>query len=213
MVLRQSYLADDGLSPSPPAFCRTIYTQPAPDSGESWAVAALYLCSVQMCDGLGHAARERIGLRTGYPPYAHRPSLVRTVDSWGIEAQARLARTHVCVVGVGSIGSIVLESLARTGVEEITIIDADLVEDRNLDRLIYADRHCLGVRKAKLAAAHVRRVATARRPVIRSVPLSIRTERAYRLAADADMIVCCVDKAEAREVLNYIAYANYLPYD
>ncbi len=147
----------------------------------------------------------------GYLPYARRPSLVRTVDSWGIEAQERLARTHVCVVGAGSVGSIILESLARMGIEEITIIDADLVEDRNLDRLIYADRHCIGVLKAKVAGDHVRRVATARRPVIRSVPLSIRTERAYRLAADADVIVCCVDNAEARDVLNHIAYANCLP--
>ena len=162
---------------------------------------------------------RRVGLRhtgadwppDGYPPYARRPSLVRTVDSWGIEAQARLARMHICVVGAGSVGSIVLESLARTGFEEITIIDADFVEDRNLDRLIYADRHCLGLRKAEVAAAHVRRVATAQRPVIRPVPLSIRTERAYRLAADADVIVCCVDNAEAREVLNYVAYANCLP--
>ena len=113
--------------------------------------------------------------------------------------------------GAGSVGSIVLESLARTGFEEITIIDADFVEDRNLDRLIYADRHCLGLRKAEVAAAHVRRVCTARRPVIRPVPLSVRTERAYRLAADADVIVCCVDNAEAREVLNHVAYANCLP--
>ena len=137
----------------------------------------------------------------GYPPYVRRPSLVRTVDSWGVQAQARLARTHVCVVGAGSVGSIVLESLARTGFEEITIIDPDLVEETNLDRLIYADRHCLGVRKAEVAADHFCRVATARGPVVRPVPLSIRTERAYRLAADADVIVCCVDNAEAREVL------------
>ena len=146
-----------------------------------------------------------------YPPYARRPSLVRTIDSWGIDAQARLARTHVCVVGAGSVGSIVLECLARTGFEQITVIDPDLVEDRNLDRLIYADRHCLGLPKAELAAARLRRVATARRPVVRPVPLSIRTERAYRLAADADVIVCCVDNAEAREVLNHLAYANCLP--
>ena len=117
-----------------------------------------------------------------HPPYARRPGLVRTVDSWGIDAQARLARTHVCVVGAGSVGSIVLESLARTGFEQITVIDPDLVEDRNLDRLIYADRHCLGLPKAILAAAHLRRIATARRPIVRAVPLSIRTERAYRLA-------------------------------
>ncbi len=146
-----------------------------------------------------------------HPPYRRRTSLVRTLDSWGLEAQERLARTHVCVVGAGSVGSIVLESLARTGFEEITIIDADFVEERNLDRLIYSDRHCLGVSKASVAADHLRRVATARRPVFRPVPLSIRTERAYRLAADADVIIGCVDNAEAREVLNHLAYANCLP--
>lgn len=147
----------------------------------------------------------------GYPPYVRRSRLVRTVDSWGIVAQGKLARTHICVVGAGSVGSIVLESLARTGFEQITIIDADYVEERNLDRLVYADRHCLGLRKVEVAAAYLRRVATARRPIIRSVPLSIRTERAYRLAADADVIVCCVDNAEARDVLNHVAYANCLP--
>ena len=115
------------------------------------------------------------------------------------------------MVGAGSVGSIVLECLARTGFEEITIIDPDFIEDKNLDRLIYADRHCVGLHKVEVAAVHLRRVATARRPVIRPVLLSIRTERAYRLAADADIIVCCVDNAEARDVLNHVAYANCLP--
>ena len=146
-----------------------------------------------------------------YPLYVRQRSLVRTLDSWGIDAQTRLARTHICVVGAGSVGSIVLEGLARTGFEEITIIDADVVEEKNLDRLVYADRHCLGLRKVDVAAEHVRAVGTAGRLIVRTVPLSIRTERAYRLAADADVIMCCVDNAEAREVLNHIAYSNCLP--
>lgn len=146
-----------------------------------------------------------------YPPYVRRRRLVRTLDCWGLAAQARLARTHVCVVGAGSVGSIIVEALARTGFEEITIIDEDLVEEKNLDRLIYADRYCVGLLKADLAAARMRRVSTARRPVVHAVPLSIRTERAYRMAADADVIVSCVDNAEAREVLNHVAYANCLP--
>lgn len=162
---------------------------------------------------------RRVGLRhtrSDWPPYMHAPyqrraSLVRTLDCWGTKAQARLARTHVCVVGAGSVGSIVLESLARTGFEEITIIDSDFVEEGNLDRLVYADHHCLGVSKAEVAANHLRRVGTARRMVARPVPHSIRTERAYGLAADADVIVSCVDNAEAREVLNHVAYANCLP--
>lgn len=162
---------------------------------------------------------RRVGTRSttadfrpgAHPPYVRRESLVRTLDCWGAEAQARLARTHICVVGAGSVGSVVLESLARTGFEEITIVDPDRVAEGNLDRLIYADRSCVGLRKVEVAATHLRRVATTKNPVIRPVPLSVRTEQAYQRVSDADVILCCVDNAEAREVLNHIAYSNCLP--
>ena len=146
----------------------------------------------------------------------HRPAVQAWCGPWTVGAstpQARLARTHVCVVGAGSVGSIVLECLARTGFEQITVIDPDLdpdlVEDRNLDRLIYADRHCLGLRKAEVAAAHLHRIATARRPVVRLVPLSVRTERGYRLAADADR--CAASTMPRRARFSHLAYANCLP--
>lgn len=144
-------------------------------------------------------------------PYSRRSCLTRTIDSWGIEAQTMLARTHICIVGAGSVGSIVLEFLARTGFEEITVIDPDLIEEKNLDRLVYADKHCLGLQKVMVAAAHARQVATAKKVIIRPVGLSIRTKLAYKLAADADVILCCVDNSEARDVLNHIAYANCVP--
>ena len=146
-----------------------------------------------------------------YPAYTRRAILKRTLDSWGLPAQARLARTHVCVVGAGSVGAMILESLARIGFEHITIIDGDEVALHNLDRLVYADRFSVSLRKAELAAGHVRQIATAARPIVRALPLSIRTERAYRLAADADLIISCVDNAEARDVLNHLAYSNCLP--
>ena len=146
-----------------------------------------------------------------YPAYTRRTILKRTLDSWGLAAQERLARTHVCVVGVGSVGGMVLESLARTGIEHITIIDPDEVALHNLDRLVYADRFSVGLRKVDLAAAHVRRIATASRPVVRGIPLSIRNEGAYCCAADADLIISCVDNAEARDVVNHLAYSNCLP--
>ena len=148
---------------------------------------------------------------SAYPAYTRRTILKRTLDCWGLLAQASLARTRVCVVGAGSVGAMVLESLARTGVEQITIIDHDDVALHNLDRLVYADRFSVGLRKVDLAADHVRRIATASRPVVRAIPLSIRNERAYRLAADADLIISCVDNAEARDVVNHLAYSNCLP--
>ena len=146
-----------------------------------------------------------------YPPYNRRTILRRTLDSWGLPTQARLARTHICVVGAGSVGAMVLESLARTGIEQITIIDDDKVALHNLDRLAYADCSSVGLRKAELAATHIRQISTASRPIVRAIPLSIRTERAYCLAADADLIISCVDNAEARDVLNHLAYSNCLP--
>ena len=148
---------------------------------------------------------------SAYPAYTRRTILKRTLDSWGLPAQARLARTHVCVVGAGSVGAMVLEALARTGVEQITIIDPDDVALHNLDRLAYADRFSVGFRKVDLVAARIRRVATAAQPVVRAIPLSIRNDRAYRLAADADLIISCVDNAEARDVVNHLAYSNCLP--
>ncbi len=146
-----------------------------------------------------------------YPSYARRDILKRTLDSWGLIAQARLARTRICVVGAGSVGSLVLEALARTGFEQITIIDPDDVALHNLDRLVYADRFSVGLRKVDLAAARVYQVSTASHPVVRTLPLSIRHERAYRLAADADLLISCVDNAEARDMVNHLAYSNCLP--
>ena len=146
-----------------------------------------------------------------YPPYRRRRVLKRTLDCWGLKAQTRLARTNVCVVGAGSVGSMVLESLARMGLEQITVIDHDKVALHNLDRLVYADRYCVGLGKAQVAANRVRRMATAALPAVSALPLSIRHERAYRLAADADLLISCVDNAEARDVLNHLAYSNCLP--
>src|SRR5207248_3299526 len=47
----------------------------------------------------------------------------RTVSAWGEQVQADLARMHVGVVGAGSVGAIVAEALARTGIGRITLID------------------------------------------------------------------------------------------
>lgn len=44
---------------------------------------------------------------------------------YGQGALARFARSHVCVVGIGGVGSWAVEALARSGVGRLTLIDAD----------------------------------------------------------------------------------------
>ena len=68
------------------------------------------------------------------------PSQQRTVHAWGDDVQANIARLRVLVAGGGSVGLHVVESLARTGIEHIAVMDFDRVEFVNLDRLCGATR-------------------------------------------------------------------------
>ena len=145
------------------------------------------------------------------PPPPRRRILSRTFDTWGRTAQDSLARLHVGIVGLGSVGCIVAEAIARIGVSQITLIDPDRVEEHNLDRLLFGTIRDVGAAKVTLAARHLRRHATARDVRLRSFALSIQDGSAYRAALDCDVLFSCVDRPVPRDVLNYIATAHLIP--
>jgi tRNA A37 threonylcarbamoyladenosine dehydratase len=88
---------------------------------------------------------------------------IRTISAWGKKKQADLARLRVGIVGAGSVGAFIAEGMARTGLEDITVIDFDGIETKNLDRLLYAKPGNVGALKAKALAEHLRECATAAR--------------------------------------------------
>jgi tRNA threonylcarbamoyladenosine dehydratase len=57
---------------------------------------------------------------------------------YGKTGAERLAKAHVCVVGIGGVGSWAVEALARTGVGQITAVDLDIVAESNTNRQIQA---------------------------------------------------------------------------
>ncbi len=57
---------------------------------------------------------------------------------YGADGLARLSRAHVCVVGIGGVGSWAVEALARTGVGRLTLIDLDDVCVSNVNRQLHA---------------------------------------------------------------------------
>lgn len=57
---------------------------------------------------------------------------------YGEAGAEKLARAHVCVVGVGGVGSWAVEALARTDVRNLTMIDLDNVAESNTNRQIQA---------------------------------------------------------------------------
>ena len=145
------------------------------------------------------------------PPPQPREILKRTISTWGEEAQGILARLNVGIVGLGSVGCIVAESLARIGVSRLTLIDHDTVKIHNLDRLLYATERDLGKRKVDLAAREIQSHATADQVETFVLPVSIHEPSAYNAAIDCDVLFSCVDRPVGRDVLNYIAYAHLIP--
>lgn len=146
-----------------------------------------------------------------HPPPPRRNILRRTFDTWGQKAQNSIARLRCGVVGLGSVGSIVAESVARIGVTQVTLIDPDRVEEHNLDRLLHATTRDIGRLKVDLTARRLRKIATASRIRVESLPLSVHDFAAYRAALDCDILFSCVDRPVARDVLNYIANAHLVP--
>lgn len=83
---------------------------------------------------------------------------IRNEMLWGPAAQARLARSHVLVLGLGGVGGYVVECLARAGIGELTVVDSDVISLSNLNRQILATGSTVGMPKAQAAAARIREI-------------------------------------------------------
>jgi len=66
-----------------------------------------------------------------------------------------LRRAHVCVVGLGGVGSWAVEALARSGVGELTLVDMDDVCIRNVNRQLHALDGELGKPKVEVLTRRV----------------------------------------------------------
>ena len=139
--------------------------------------------------------------------------LRRTVSAWGEDAHASLARLRIGVVGAGSVGTIVAEALARTGIKHLVLIDFDTVQDVNLDRLLHATLQTArrGESKVHSLASGIRSGATADDFIVTEIGYSIAEDKGYRAALDCDVLFSCVDRPWGRSILNYIAYTHLIP--
>ncbi len=75
---------------------------------------------------------------------------------YGDEGANRLRQAHVCIVGIGGVGSWAAEAIARTGVCEITLIDLDMVAESNTNRQLHALDDIYGLAKVEAMARRIR---------------------------------------------------------
>ncbi|MBK1877104.1 tRNA cyclic N6-threonylcarbamoyladenosine(37) synthase TcdA [Pelagicoccus mobilis] len=77
---------------------------------------------------------------------------------YGATALERFRASHVCVVGIGGVGSWVVEALARSGIGKLTLIDLDDICESNINRQIHALDGLIGASKIETMAERCRAI-------------------------------------------------------
>jgi len=77
---------------------------------------------------------------------------------YGAAALARFRSAHVCVIGVGGVGSWAVEALARSAIGQLTLIDLDNVAESNINRQIQALSDTIGQAKIQALAERIAQI-------------------------------------------------------
>jgi hypothetical protein len=135
----------------------------------------------------------------------------RQIRMFGKAGQARLAECRVGIIGLGGIGSLINEYLARLGVGNFLLIDDDCVEESNLSRIVGAS--------AVDAEDRVQKVEVARRLILQTDPNAnidiIVADVAKGSIAQAlrscDYLFLAADSMRARLVFNAVVHQYLIP--
>lgn len=117
----------------------------------------------------------------------------RTELLLGEEALERIAHAHVLCVGLGGVGGIATELLARTAVGRLTIVDGDVVEDSNRNRQLIATTHTVGQSKAEAMAERLLSINPALDLQVRNEFLKDDNLEALLDAAPYDCVLDAID--------------------
>lgn len=136
----------------------------------------------------------------------------RTLQVFGEATFAMMRRLRIAVVGCSGTGSIVIEQLARLGVGHLILVDPDLIEHKNLNRILNSTAEDAALRRPKV---EVMARAIANMGLGTTVDIhqaNLLTASVVRAVSTADILFGCMDGVEGRNALNRIAVAYAQPY-
>lgn len=135
----------------------------------------------------------------------------RQIRMFGKIGQAELANCHVAILGLGGIGSLVAEYLARLGVGHFCLIDEDLVEESNLSRIVGASLSDAREKATKVSIAQ--RTILQANPCarIRLITDDIAKESVAKELTACDYLFLAADSMRARLVFNALVHQYLIP--
>ena len=137
---------------------------------------------------------------------------LRHAQAFGGGTTSLLRNLSVAVVGCSGTGSIVIEQLARLGFGRFVLVDPDVVEAKNLNRILNTTAEDVrsAAPKVEVMARFIERLGLNQEVV----PLrrNLMDREVVRLVAACDLVFGCMDGVEGRHLLNRLATFYTLPY-
>lgn len=132
------------------------------------------------------------------PDYQRRfGGIARLYGNAGLE---RLRRAHVCVIGVGGVGSWTVEALARSAVGRLTLIDLDHVAESNTNRQLPALDGNYGKAKVQVLAERVQAINPG--CAVNSIEDFVTLDNIETLIhAEMDWVTDCIDSFRVKAAL------------
>ncbi|PKV49213.1 ThiF family protein [Aquimarina sp. MAR_2010_214] len=136
----------------------------------------------------------------------------RNEQTFGKKTTDLLSNLKVAVIGCSGTGSPVIEQLVRLGVGELVLIDSDIVEEKNLNRIIGTTLQDAknGRYKVDVLKEYIENIGLNTKVTVCPVLLQESREAMDELAS-CDVIFGCLDSIEGRYVLNLMSTYYLIP--
>jgi len=125
---------------------------------------------------------------------------------YGMDTVDRFRESHICVIGIGGVGSWVAEALARTAIGKITLIDLDDICITNTNRQIHAVKGNVGRSKTEAMAERIKLI-NPECEVIEIEDFITRDNIPELISSDFDYVIDAIDSVKEKAAL--IAHCSY----
>lgn len=129
---------------------------------------------------------------------------------YGSNALHAFANAHVCVIGIGGVGSWAAEALARSGIGAITLIDLDDICVSNTNRQIHALSSTIGQDKVTVMAARIRDINPECH--VECIEDFVSTDNLFALLNRGfSYVIDCIDSIKSKTALIAFCKRNKIP--
>lgn len=135
---------------------------------------------------------------------------IRQLDIFTAEGQRRIGAARIAVLGLGGLGSHVCQQLAYLGAKRFVLVDDDLVDETNLNRLVGATGSDVGIAKNVIMERLIKSVQPTAE--VDSIVAMLPHDHIDAAISSTDLIMGCFDNDYPRLMTTALASEHRVPY-